>query len=215
MFLMDRDGQDIGALNEDFFGAVAVVNVPIDDCDFKVRMLGLGSLYGNSDVGEQAEALWFIPRAMVARRAGERIGVFMGADKGIEEGGFDESCRKGRDLVGAVSEGGATAIGEFATMLVGERFEGVEVGGWVDAQEVFSGGMSGCLGEEVVDQAGHIQKVLQTALGFGIFRETSGGERLHETPSKGCKRIAVAGMPEAFFIPIECSFAHIFVPCRL
>ena len=84
----------------------------------------------------------------------------------------------------------------------------------MDTPQIFVTGGFGGLAIDGVTQAGHVHKVLQAALGFRIFRQPPGGQRLHQPTDGNHPGIIAAGMPKTLFVPIESRLFHFLFPAQ-
>ena len=105
MLLMQGDGQNIIALIVDGLGTVAVVHVPIDNCDPQTRAGGDCALDGDGNIGQKTKPIWEVWQAMVTGRAGQCIGILYFAFQNRFDGRFCETGRQGGNFIAARSEG--------------------------------------------------------------------------------------------------------------
>jgi hypothetical protein len=125
-----REVQYVAVGIEDVLGAVAVVNVPIED-GYPLGATRAGVLGGYSDVVQQAEAHPVAPTGVMTRRTGDGEGRRPG--EGALDRPHGRPARQGRGIPGVRVEGRVEV--NVASARRGEPFETVQVGGRVDRFE--------------------------------------------------------------------------------
>ncbi len=169
--LVDVEGEDVSAVFEAVLGAVAVVDVPVDDEDaFDAELFG-GVGCGNGDVVEDAKSHGVIVFGVVAGWADQAEGAAgLVVAGGIAEGVDGLDACAGSKVGGfhaAGGEGGvAVEVGRFSAQAVDQ----VDVAGIVDAFDVgAAGGYAGVtldeVGREFIE---HVGDGLEAFRDFGV-----------------------------------------------
>src|SRR5690606_27858603 len=102
-----------------------------------------------------------------ARRANERVGVLDHAVENRVGRGDGAPGGKERDFVGAAAEG--RALSSVAAALVAHRAYGLHVGGRMEPLHLLRGGSARLELDEVVEQPGDFEKVLEAPFGFRVL----------------------------------------------
>jgi hypothetical protein len=143
-------------------GAGAVVDVPDYDGNFADAVFFLGVSGGDGDVVEDAEAHAFDGRGVVAGGANGAEGVLDGVVHDGVDGFEDAASGAEGDFEGVFGEFGV-AGGVFAGAEVDVAFDGVEVVGGVDEGDIGGDGISWRDVEELVEEAGVGEALLDGA----------------------------------------------------
>ena len=104
---------------------------------------------------------------MMPRRARQGVGVLRAPLQHREKRCLGETCGQRRNLIPAAPEGGAQS--KLSPACLGKLLETREEGGWVDAGKILLRGGGGGACGEVLEQAGHLHQVHQSALGFRVL----------------------------------------------
>src|SRR6185312_1806497 len=204
---MQGDRQDARVVVEGVLGAVAVVDVPVDDRDPLEAVDGAHVLDRDRDVGEDAEAAPFVALGVVAGRPVQRVGV---VDVAVPDrlDRLDHPARRERaDAVAAGAEGRqfatvAAAFGAFA-------LDPLEVGGGVDAEDLLLGRLPPRQLDRLAEQAGDVEQVAQATLGRWALAVLLG---LDQPTGRQVRRPGSGVVPRVKLVPVE-TRSHRAPPC--
>ena len=133
---MQRDRERVRVVDERALGAVAVVDVPVDDGDPADAELVAGLHHRQREVGEQAVAAAPVALRVVARRTHQRVGVVDLAGDDRAHRGRRTAGREQGDLPRARAEPGV--LPGVAALGAGHGHQRVEVVRGVEAQRVLA-----------------------------------------------------------------------------
>ena len=136
---MNRNGQNVGVFPEYMLGAVAVMNVPVDDRNPAKAVALLGVAGRQRSIVEHAEAKAVVSLRVMARRPDEPVGVANAARHDRVDRFKHSPYGKGGDVIAAGPEW-RFAADELergvSTVACAETLQRLNVGGGVHASEL-------------------------------------------------------------------------------
>ncbi len=196
--LVQGDRQHAGVVVEGVLGAVAVVDVPVDDRDPLEAVDGAHVLDRDRDVGEDAEAAAFVALGVVAGRPVQRVGV---VDVAVPDrlDRLDHAARRERaDAVAAGAEGRQFAA--VAAAFLAFALDPREVLGGVDAEDLLLGRLAPVERGHLAEQAGDVEDVAQAPLGRRALTVLLG---LDQAAGRHVARPGPGVVPGIELVPVE------------
>ena len=205
---MQGDREHAGIVVERRLGAVAVVDVPVDDGDASEAARGAQVVCRDGDVAEQAEPHALARERVVTRRAAERVDVVdLAVEHGVA-GGHHAAGREQGDLVRAGPERRQPA--RVAAVVVRQRLDVVDVGALVEAADLLDGGHPRLDRPQLRRDPRSVHEVLEAPLGERVL-----GVRVRLDPAPGGERRRSVSrvVPHVALVPDQ-SGRHRRLPCR-
>ena len=174
--LMHRDGQRARIGPERALGAVAVVDVPVDEGDALKAIARECVETGDRRIAEDAETHTHVGHRVMPGRTHQRVGI-------VDLPGHDrlECCqhtasREHRDLVAAAPHGREGA--GIAADACAQHLHALEVLTRVEAQDLFLRSLARLDEREVPQHPGHLDQIAEAAFGLGVLGVLVGLHRI-------------------------------------
>ncbi len=209
--LMQGDSQHVVALQVDMLGAVAVMNVPVNDRHLAEPEQRFRSLHGNGDIGEKTEAHRLVRQAVVSGRTRQRIGVIQFSLQHRFHRRAGQPGGKTGDFITARPQ--RRLFAEHAAAVIAYRLEALQITVGMDPPQVRKARRRRAAQRQLRRQPGDIHQVFHPPFGLRRFGMTAAGGWLYPPAHRQRHCVQPGTVPETTFIKEETGFSfHSILP---
>ncbi len=215
--LMQGDSQHVVALQVDMLGAVAVMNVPVNDRHLAEPQQRFRPLDGNRNIGEETEAHRLVRQAVVSGRSRQRIGIIQLALQHRFHRRAGQAGGETGDFITARPQ--RRLFAQHAAAVIAYRLEALKIAVGMDPPQVRKACRRRAAQRQLRRQPGDVHQVFHPPFGLRRFGMTAAGGRLHPPAHRQRHRVQTGTVPETTFIKEETGFSFHSIlplakPCR-
>ena len=192
-------------------GAVAVVNIPVNDRHLAQPQLRFRSLDGNGNIGEETKSHRLVRQTVVSGRARQRIGIIQLPLQHRFHRRTGQPGGKTGDFITARPQ--RRLFAEHATAVIADRLEALQIAVGVDPPQVLKARRRRAAQRQLRRQPGDVHQVFHPPFGLRRFSMAATGGRLHPPAHRQRHRVQAGTVPETTFIKEETGFSfHSILP---
>ena len=192
-------------------GAVAVVNIPVNDRHLAQPQLRFRPLDGNGNIGEETKSHRLVRQTVVSGRARQRIGIIQLPLQHRFHRRTGQPGGKTGDFITARPQ--RRLFAEHAAAVIADRLEALQIAVGVDPPQVLKARRRRAAQRQLRRQPGDVHQVFHPPFGLRRFSMTAACGRLHPPAHRQRHRVQTGTVPETTFIKEETGFSfHSILP---